>query len=126
MKTSTKILLALWIPILTVIVVSFGYCSIGSIKDMNNPDSWKQISHNHEAYSMAQEFIKKELKYPETAIFSEYDSNKIIYESEEHIYKIKGSLESKNALGLLVPMNYYVKIQQISENNWTLLDISLE
>lgn len=126
MKTSTKILLALWIPILTVIVVLFGYCSIGSIKDMNNPDSWEKISHNHEAYSMAQEFIKKELKYPETAIFSEYDSNKIIYESEEHIYKIKGSLESKNALGLLVPMNYYVKIQQISENNWTLLDISLE
>ena len=45
MKTSTKILLALWIPILTVIIVLFGYCAIGSIKDMNNPDSWKEISY---------------------------------------------------------------------------------
>ena len=57
MKTSTKILLALWIPILTVIIVLFGYCAIGSIKDMNNPDSWKEISHNHEAYSIKLRYL---------------------------------------------------------------------
>lgn len=126
MKTSTKILLALWIPILAVVVLLFGYCTIGAIKDINNPNAWKKISHNHEAYSMAQTFIKTELKYPDTAIFSEYDSNRIQYTEAEHIYTVQGSLESKNALGLLVPMKYIVVIQQVDENNWNLLDISLK
>ena len=126
MKGSTKLLLALWIPILTVIFVFIGYGIIETIKDSNNPDAWKSGPHNHEAYSMAQTFVKKKLKYPETAIFSEYDRNKIEYTESNHTYKIVGSLQSKNALGLLVPMNYSIVIQQISENDWILLSISLE
>ncbi len=126
MKGSTKLLIALWIPILAIVLIFVGYCAIGAIKDANNPDSWKDIPHNHEAYSMAQKFVKDELKYPDTAVFSEYDNNKIYYDPETHIYKITGSLESKNALGLSVPMNYYVQIQQTEETKWILLDISIE
>ncbi len=103
-----------------------GYCTIGMIKDSNNPNAWKEIPHNHTAYTMAQTFVKEKLKYPETAIFPKYDSSNIQYTESEHIYEITGSLQSKNALGLLVPMHYSVVIQQINENDWRLLSISLE
>ena len=126
MKGSTKVLLVIWIPILTAIVIFMGYCTIGMIQDSNNPDAWKKSSHNHDAYTMAQRFVKENLKYPETAEFSPYDSSNIQYTESKHIYKITGSLQSKNALGLLVPMHYSVVIQQINANDWKLLKISLE
>lgn len=124
MKVSTKILIGIWTPILLGAIAFFGYCAAGSIKDRHNPNAWK-IQSNHSAVYMAEEFVRKELKYPSSAVFCEYKDCEVVFDETEQVYLVKGTLESKNSLGLYVPMTYYIEVQRVSERDWQLLEIKV-
>ena len=126
MKTSTKLLIAIWTPILLGATIFFGYCAIGAVKDMNNPDAWKKYQSNHTAVSMAEDFVREELKYPADAIFCDYEKCQISYIEDEHSYLIKGTVDSKNGFGAYVPMTYFAEVQQVSAKEWKLVDLNIK
>ena len=77
------------------------------------------------AFTMSQEFVKKELKSPSTAEFpANYkEACEFIGDST---FIINSYVDSQNSFSAMMRTNYQVKVKYIGKENWSLIDLKFE
>ena len=95
-----------------------------------DPDAWKTKDNSTMAYVMMQEFVKDELVSPGSAKFPYSYNNDphvtVKKESEGHIYRISGYVDSQNAFGAILRNRYRGSIEQIDSTNWRLVALDFD
>jgi hypothetical protein len=74
-----------------------------------------------DAEVMAEQFVKDRLKAPSTADFSSESSKDL----GDKIYLVTGYVDSENSFSAKIRSSFTVKLQYSGNNNWNLLDISI-
>jgi len=97
-------------------------------EERKREESMGSVSNRLFAYSIAEDFIVKQLKAPRTAKFPGWFSGK-----EDHVkylgnnkYAIRSYVDSQNGFGALIRSQFYVEIERSSELTWRLLKITIE
>jgi hypothetical protein len=81
---------------------------------------------NIELVSMAEVFVKKNLKAPSTAEFCSVREARI-NKLGNHEYEVRGYVDAQNIFGAMLRSNYYVKMRHNqAQENYNLLNISIE
>ena len=75
-------------------------------------------SRKEEAYAMSQVFIKKTLKHPESATFSDYSDSRVIVVYKDGWYIVRATLKGENGLGVILGRVYIVKLRPTTGTFW--------
>jgi hypothetical protein len=83
-----------------------------------------------EASVMCEYFVKNRLKAPSTAKFPHYWELEITtYGKNEGVkdaFRVKGYVDAQNGFGAMIRSNYICDVQYISEDNWNLINLTIE
>ena len=86
-------------------------------------NAWKNKLDKVTAHVMAREFVEQSLKSPGSAKYPWESSDDVTTYLGNQIYIVKSYVDSQNGFGALIRTNFTVKLEQTSNENWTLLDI---
>lgn len=118
-KSKQRNILFLAIFILVVITIILTNLTDSDKKAVTEPD-------NIELVSMAEVFVKKNLKAPSTADFCSVREARI-NKLGGNEYEVRGYVDAQNIFGAMLRSNYYVKMRHNpAQENYNLLDISIE
>ena len=88
-----------------------------------DPAKSQQTTPEDYAISVAQAFVRSELKSPSTAKFGRISEHrKIRIEGKENAFKIYGHVDAQNAFGASIRSSYVCEIQYI-DNDWLLINL---
>lgn len=75
------------------------------------------------AHYMAEEFVKKSLKVPDSATFSSYSECKISTVVASNTWLVEGWVKSQNLFGVTLKKKYKCLLMSSGENRWSLLGL---
>lgn len=86
------------------------------------------------AFVMSQNFVKKKLKYPSSAVFPYIDDSAVSVYGDMNKkgleiceYSVYGYVESKNGFGIMVNNKYEVDLKyNVKKDIWTATKVSIE
>jgi hypothetical protein len=87
------------------------------LENRNTPSSATYSSGKSDAWVIAKEFVKRNLKSPSTASFGGLGEQNFLTNItiEGSTYKVKGWVDSQNGFGAIVRSNFTVSIQRIGD-----------
>lgn len=89
-------------------------------------DSGSKVPDKIDAYLMAKDYVKQELKAPATAEFSDYTCE----EGPDSTYSLDGNVDSQNSFGAMLRSSWTVKLKWLGGDaelptSWQLIDIDI-
>jgi len=106
-------------------------CGIGVIALMatqetnnkNKPDT--EGLNKISAYTMAEQFVQKQLKAPTTAKFPYSNDAEINYDETTKVWTIKSYVDAQNSFGAMIRTTYTAKVKYLGDDKWGLVNIEM-
>lgn len=118
-------MILLWLIIIVSIVTIFSImCSDGDKKNEEKTEKVEKGQDKTEAYIMAQQILKKQLKAPSTAKFQkQWDGVKVVYYTNTDTYGITFWVDAQNSFGAMLRTTYNVNMKKTDEKHWKMTDV---
>jgi hypothetical protein len=116
--------------IITIGIIFIVVAGIGLfVEDLFKPepaDAWKTKNNRTMAYTMMQEFVKRNLVSPASAKFQWITEPDCIIEKDGFDYSVSSWVDSQNAFGAMIRTRFSGVVRQIDKDNWELLALEFE
>lgn len=105
----------------------FIFLAVGSTDTKRDPNAWKTEDNKSMAYYMMEDYVKSRLKAPSTAEFPGVFDGRL-----DHVksfggqkYGIVSYVDAQNSFGAKIRTRFVGEVQQVSENQWKLISLTL-
>ena len=107
----------------TAIGIFLAIMTLGSCE--RDPNAWKGRTDSHSAYTMMQTFVMRRLKSPKSAEFANplIGPHRHSKHIADHTYLIDSWVDADNAFGASIRTRFVGKVQQVSHNEWRLVEL---
>lgn len=105
--------------LLIIILFRWGCSSEDVVYTKEQQDSIYAADKSTIAQLKAEAFIKDKLKSPASADFDWGSTN--VWYLKDSTFMVKGAVDSQNSFGAMMRTRYEAKVQQLDEENWTVL-----
>jgi len=95
-------------------------------KPKEDPNAWKTRDNTTMAYVMMQNFVKEQLKSPDSAKFEWITEPDCKITKEGLDYAVSSWVDSQNSFGAMVRTRFSGVIRQVDEKNWELIALEFE
>lgn len=106
-----------WIGAAVVVLV---IVVIGALSGGNGGSDGPDTGDKYGAQDVCKQFVKKRLKSPGSADFSETSTT-----GSGQLWTVSGAVDSQNTFGGLVRNNYVCKVRHTAGENWRLVDMQM-
>lgn len=88
-------------------------------------NAWRNEDKSIGAWLYAKDIVKRSLKSPSTADFPSSIFYTDYVSRNGQVYTIRSYVDSQNSFGATIRSTFMVKTEQVSKDNWKLLDINI-
>jgi len=120
------------VAIIGIVAIFFicGICSLVASMGGSSGNGTENSIGPTDASVMCEYFVKKQLKAPSTAKFPHYWELEITtYGKNEGVkdaFRVKGYVDAQNGFGAMIRSNYICDVQYIGNDNWNLINLTIE